>query len=269
MNRYFTKYPEDAKKVVLCIKSGIVNLKNYQVDGSPETMRKFLDNANKILDGKKFIDIFGCARIDPNVPIETTVEALGQLVKEGKIGCIQVSEVRADTIQRAAKVHKIDMVEAEVSLWATEIFNNGVAEACGEFGIVVLGHSPLGAGMLTGQIQKMDDMQAGDHHRFFPRWQAENFQQNLNLVNEVKKLAEVKGCTTAQLALSWIKSHNGKPGMPFILPIAGAGSEARVRENCKTVQLSEKDLDEIKAILGIFPVAGDRYPPGGMKVVEY
>jgi pyridoxine 4-dehydrogenase len=267
LNRYFTKYPEDAEKVVLCIKSG-VTISTFAVDGSPEGMRNLVDNANKILDGKKFIDIFGCARTDPKVPVETTVKALGQLIKEGKIGGIQLSEVSADTIRRAAKVHKIDMVEAEASLWSTEIFTNGVAETCGELGIVIEAHTPLGAGILTGKIQSSEDM-GTDHHKFFPRFQGESFQKNLELVEELKKFAKIKGCSPAQLAISWIKSYNGKPGMPFIVPIAGASSEERVQENCMTIKLGEDDLTKIKSILDSFPVVGARYPEVGMKLTEY
>ena len=268
INRYFTKYPEDAGKVVLCIKSGVTDMATFQMDGSPEAMRRMVDSCNQILDGKKSIDVFGCGRVDPQVPIETTVEALGQLVKEGKIGGIQLSEVRAETIRRAAKVHKIDMVEAEISLWATDIFTNGVAETCADLGIVVVGHTPLGAGMLTGQISKIEDM-ANDYHRFFPRFQGENFKRNLDLVQELKKLAQSKGCTPPQLALSWIKSHNGQPGMPFILPVAGARSEGRVEENCKDVEITAKDLEQINGILDSFPVAGDRYPTSAAKLTEY
>jgi pyridoxine 4-dehydrogenase len=270
LNRYFTKYPDDADKVVLCIKSGIVMAgPTFQIDCSAEGMRKCVENANKILDGKKSIDIFGPARVDPKVPIETTIGALEQLMKEGKIGGIQLSEVRADTIRRAAKVYKIDMVEAEVSLWATDIFSNGVAEACCELGIVVLAHTPLGGGMLTGNIQNLEDIPASNHHKNFPRFEAENFRKNLQLVEELKKLATKKDCTPAQLALSWIKSHNGKPGMPCILPIAGARSEERVRENCETVELSADEIREIKSILDSFPVAGARYPERASKLAEY
>jgi pyridoxine 4-dehydrogenase len=269
LNRYFAKYPEDADKVVLCIKTGVINMATFHIDCSPEAMRKFVVNANKILDGKKSIDIFGCCRVDPKIPIESTVEALGKLVEEGKIGGIQLSEVRAETIRRAAKVYKIDMVEAEVSLWATEIFSNSVAETCAELGIIVVGHTPLGAGMLTGQIQKLEDMPANDHHRYFPRFQAENLQKNLGLVKQLKKIAAKKGCTAAQLALSWIKSQNGNPGMPFILPVAGARSETRVRENCVNVDLSKEELKEIDDILESFPVAGGRYPAAAAKLTEY
>ncbi|KAJ5784492.1 aldo/keto reductase [Penicillium pulvis] len=134
MNRYFTAYPEDAEKVVLSIK-----------------MRSFVDRANKILDGKKKIDIFGCARVDKSVPIEETVGALAG---------------------RAAKVTQIDMVEAEISLWATDVFENDVSETCAQLGIIMIAHTPLGAGMLTGQIKSLDDMPANDYHRFFPTFSA-------------------------------------------------------------------------------------------------
>jgi pyridoxine 4-dehydrogenase len=123
--------------------------------------------------------------------------------------------------------------------------------------------------MLTGQIQKLDDMPANDYHKHFPRFQGENFQKNLELVEELKKLAGKRGCTAAQLALSWIKSHNGKAGMPAILPVAGARSESRVRENCKDIQLSKEELEEITLILETFPVAGGRYPAAAAKLTEY
>lgn len=270
MNRYFTKYPEDAAKVILSIKTGLVSISPYQVDASPEYLRTQVDIANKILDGKKTIDVFGPGRVDPNVPIETTVEGLAQLVKEGKIRGIQLCEARADTIRRAAKVHKIDVVEAEVSLWSTDIFTNGVAETCAELNIPILAHTPLGAGMLTGQIKSIDDIPANSPYRtHFPRFRPENLQKNLDLVTELTKFAELKGCRIAELALSWIRSGNGKPGKAFILPITGARSEGRVRENCKEIELSEEDLKEIAGILNRFPVSGDRYVPAAMKFLEY
>ncbi|RDW69995.1 hypothetical protein BP5796_08392 [Coleophoma crateriformis] len=268
MNRYFTKYPEDADQVVLCIKSGVVSAK-FDLDAGPDAMRGMVENSNKILDGKKTIDIFGPARVDPNYSVEKTVEGLAQLVKEGKIGGIQLSEVKAETIRRAAKVAKIDMVEAEVSLWSTDIFENGVAEVCAELGIVVVGHTPLGAGMLTGQLQNPSDLPENDYHRMFPRFQGENFEKNLELVKELQKLAQAKSCSAPQLALAWIKSHNGKPGMPFIIPVAGARSESRVKENCADVDLSESDLEEINSIMSRFPVAGNRYPDFVAKLAEY
>ncbi|PWY68089.1 Aldo/keto reductase [Aspergillus sclerotioniger CBS 115572] len=269
MNRYFTAYPEDADKVVLTIKSGLVDIRTFSLDCSRAGLRGFVDNAIKILDGKKKIDIFGCARVDPNVPVEDSIKALAELKDEGKIGGIQLTEVKADTIRRAANVAKIDMVEAEVSLWATDIFRNGVAETCAELGIPIIAHSPLGAGMLTGTIKSTADFAENDHRRFFPRFHPDNLSKNRLLVIELEKLAVSKGCTAAQLALSWVKAQSKKPGMPFFVPIAGARSEARVVENVKDVDLTDHDLKEIDAILDKFPVTGERFPPAGMKLNEY
>lgn len=153
------------------------------------------------------------------------------------------------------------MIEAE-SLWAPEIFENGVAEICKELDIVVCGHTPLGAGMLTGQIKSLDDLPANDHHRYFPRFQEENFGKNLELVREVEGLAKGKGCTMAQLALSWVKAKG-------VVPVAGARSVERVKENCTTFELTEKDFEAIEGILKTFPVQGSRYPGRAMDLVEY
>ncbi|PYH91969.1 Aldo/keto reductase [Aspergillus ellipticus CBS 707.79] len=269
MNRYFTAYPEDADKVVLSIKSGLVDMKTFTMDCSAAGLCSFVDNALKVLDGKKNIDIFGCARVDPNVPIEESVRALAELKAEGKIGGIQLTEVSADSIRRAASVAKIDMVEAEVSLWATEVLSNGVAEACAEHGIAIIAHTPLGAGMLTGAIKSVDDLPANDHHRFFPRFHPDNLAKNRELVEELEKLAAEKGCTPAQLALSWVKVQSKKPGMPLFVPVAGARSESRVLENIKDVELTEGDLEKISSILDSFPIAGERFPAAGMKLNEY
>lgn len=240
------------------------------MDVSPKYLCSALDSALKILDGKKKIDVFGPCRVHPtpDVTIEDSVLACAEFVKEGKIGGIQLSEVKAETIRRAAKVAKIDMVEVEASLWSTEIFQNGVVEACAELGIVISAHTPLGAGMLTGKIKSPEDM-GTDHHKHFPRWESENFQKNLKLVQELEKLSAKKGCTTAQLALSWLKKENGKEGSPWIVPIFGARSEARVKENCTELEFSDVELKEIADILESFPVFGTRYTDAGMKAVEF
>ncbi|KAH8894501.1 putative aldo/keto reductase, partial [Thozetella sp. PMI_491] len=268
MNRYFATHPKDADKVVLSIKTGVVDMRSFAVDCSPEAMRRFAENANKILDGKKKIDLFGPARVDKKVPIEDTVAAVAELVKEGVVGGIQLSEVSSDTIRRASKVAKIDMVEQEVSIWADEIFHNGVAETCGELGIVIEAHTPLGAGMLTGHLKGPEDLPANDYHRFFPRFQPENFAKNLELVTELEKLAKVKGCTTAQLALCWIKSKSRGVGMPILVPIFGASSEARISENTLEVSMKDEEMAKINDILSTFEVAGTRYPTPGMALIE-
>ncbi|KAF2969468.1 hypothetical protein GQX73_g4132 [Xylaria multiplex] len=269
LNRYFTAYPEDAEKVVICIKSGVADMRTFSLDCSPEGVRRFVANANNILDGKKKIDIFGMGRVDRQVPLQNTIRALAQLVSEGAIGGIQLSEVSSDTIRQAARIARIDMVEAEVSLWATEILNNGVAATCDELGIPVVAHTPLGAGMLTGKFKSIDDLDPHDHHRFFPRFQPENFSKNLDLVNKLTELAKAKKCAPAQLALSWVRLQSKKTGVPPLIPVFGTTSPGRVTENTTDIDLTGGDLEEIEKILTSFPVAGTRYPAPAMKLVEY
>jgi pyridoxine 4-dehydrogenase len=137
LQRYFTKYPEDADKVVLSIKGGVAP-GEMRPDGSPKNIRRSIDYCNDLLAGTKKIDIFECARVDPNTPIEITLKELEKCVEEGKIGGIALSEVGAATIKKAVKVTKIVAVEVELSLWSTDIFQNGVATACAENDIMVV-----------------------------------------------------------------------------------------------------------------------------------
>ncbi|KAL2067122.1 hypothetical protein VTL71DRAFT_1546 [Oculimacula yallundae] len=265
MNNYFTKYPEDAQKVVLSVKGGLVNM---QPDGTPEGIKTSIENCLRLLDGKKSIDIFECARVDKNTPIETTMKALEEYVKAGKIGGIALSEVSAATIRRAAKVTKIVAVEVELSLFNTNILSNGVAEACAENNVPVVAYSPLGWGFLTGEIKSPEDIPEGDLRRTMPRLQPENFHKNIDLVNKLQSIAEQKGCTPAQLAIAWIRSISKKDGNPEIFPIPGATAEARVLENSKGVTLGAEDLKAINSILSSFTVAGDRFSEHAMTLAE-
>lgn len=266
MKRYFTEYPEDAEKVVFTLKTGMVDRRTLQMNCSPAALRKSYDTAASILGDTKRIDIFGIARVDKQVPIEDTVEALDLMRKEGKFAGIELSEVSADTIRRASKVARIDMVEAEASLWTTNVFENGVADLCAELGIVFVAHTPLGFGMLTGQMKTLDDVPAP--LRQLPRYQPDTFSLNLRLVNAIEELARQKECSTTQLALSWLKSHTERAG-PVIIPIAGARSVERVRENAQSVRLSSSDLEQIAVILRSFPVEGYRTMPQMAAVNEY
>ncbi|KAH7378013.1 NADP-dependent oxidoreductase domain-containing protein [Cadophora sp. MPI-SDFR-AT-0126] len=266
--RYFTAYPEDADRVIICVKTGIRSFQPMVLDCSPSYMREAVENAVKILAGKKAIDVFGPCRVDPNTPIEDTVSVLSELKKEGKINGIQLSEVAASTIRRAAKVAKIDMVEAEVSLWATDIFTNGVAETCAELGIVVTAHTPLGSGMLTGNIKSPSDIPEDSFKRNFPRFQADALEKNFLLVKELQKLAAKKGVTAAQLALAWVKSK-GREGKPFIVLAVGARSVERVKENFADVELTPEELEEIEVVLEKNPVEGGRYPELLAAIAEY
>ncbi|KAH6718998.1 NADP-dependent oxidoreductase domain-containing protein [Leptodontidium sp. MPI-SDFR-AT-0119] len=265
LNKYFTKYPEDAKKVVLSIKGGLVKM---QPDGTPEGIKISVENCLRLLDGKKSIDVFECARVDRNTPIETTMKALEEYVKAGKIGGIALSEVSASSVRRAAKVTKIVAVEVELSLWSTDVLSNGVAAACAENNIPIVAYSPMGRGMLTGEIKSPDDIPEGDMRKTMPRFLPENFSKNMDLVKALQNFAEQKGCTAAQLALAWIRSISKKDGNPEIFPIPGATTEARVLENSKDVTLSGEELKAIESILSSFSVIGDRYNSHGMALVE-
>lgn len=148
LKRYFTKYPEDADKVVLSVKGGI-DIKRLAPTGGAAAVKASVDNIIRHLGGTKTLDIFECARVDPNTPIEETIGALAECVKEGKIRAIGLSEASAATIRRAHAVHPIAGVELEVSLWSTEIFDNGIADTCKELGIPIVAYSPLGRGFLA------------------------------------------------------------------------------------------------------------------------
>ncbi|OBT91027.1 hypothetical protein VE02_00145 [Pseudogymnoascus sp. 03VT05] len=257
---YFTKYPEDADKVVLSIKSGYKA--NFGIDGTVENIRDRVNNCNKILAGTKKIDIFEYARIPTNVDFFTvTLKELQKCVEEGLIGGIGLSEVAVATIKKSAAIAKIDAVEVELSLWSTDILANGVVEACSEANIPIVAYSPIGRGMLTGQIKSADDIPEGDFRRMFPRFQPENFHYNLELVQRLQEVSKRSGCTPGQLAIAWVRQA-GKTvkGSPEILPIPGASRKERVEENCKAVTLDKSALADIEKILAEVTVVGGRYP---------
>ncbi|TAQ88546.1 hypothetical protein B7494_g3160 [Chlorociboria aeruginascens] len=268
LEKYFTKYPEDASKVVISIK-GAINLEKTGPDGSPEGIRRSIDNCLKILNGKKTLDIFECARVDPKTPIEITLKVLDEeYVKTGKIGGIALSEVSAATIHRAAKVTKIVAAEVEVSLFTMNIFENGVAAACAEHNIMVVAYSPVGRGLLSGAIKSLDDLPEGDMRRSWPRFQKENFSINIQLVKDIEKIASQKGCTPGQVAIAYVKQLSRKNGNPEIVPIPGATTDDRIIENSKDVILSKDEVAEIDSILSRFETAGDRYPAAQSRLLE-
>ncbi|PNS14420.1 Pyridoxal reductase [Sphaceloma murrayae] len=259
LNAYFTKHPEQADKVVISIKGG-AKPGMPTPDGRPENIRRSIDECLKILDGKKFLDIFECARVDPKVPIEESIGAIAEYVKAGKVGAISLSECSADSIRRAAKVHKIACVEVEVSLWATEIFENGVAQTCAELDIPIVAYSPLGSGFLTGEIKRFDDLPEGDFRRMIPKFQPGAFEKNLDLVHQLQKIADKKGCTPGQIAVAWVLKQASKPGRPKLIPIPGATKPQRIVENNVQISLSANDEAEIQRILDGAEIVGGRYP---------
>lgn len=286
LERYFSLYPEDADKVVLSIK-GCGGVDGMHPDGSAAEVRRSLDTVIKQLNGRKKLDIFEAARRDPKVDMEETFGVMQEYIDKGLLGGISLSEVSAETIHKAVKITKVVCVEVELSLFATEVLDNGVAAACKEYGIPLIAYSPLGRGVsfssldtfmssldqrampanylrqqqiLTGQIKSRDDLSMFPMLLHFPRFSEENFDINLQLVRQVEQMAKKKGCTPAQLAISWTRCLSRRPGMPEIIPIPGATTVERVNENAVFVELTDQEMDEIDATLAKFDVKGARYP---------
>lgn len=172
LQRYFSKYPSDANKVTLFVKGGS-DLKTLYPKCSAADIKASVDNCNAILAGTKKIDVFGPARVDPQVPIEETVGALAEYVEAGKIGSVALSECSAKTMEKANKVHRLSLVEVEFSLWSTDILSNGVAAKAKELSIPIVAYSPLGRGFLTGHIKSPADIPQGDLRLYFDRFQPE------------------------------------------------------------------------------------------------
>jgi aryl-alcohol dehydrogenase-like predicted oxidoreductase len=246
------------QKVVLATKFGIVrdpaNPSSRGVNGKPEYVRACCDASLKRL-GVDHIDLYYQHRVDPSTPIEDTVGAMAQLVKEGKIRYIGLSEAGASTLRRAAKVHTIAALQSEYSLWTRDP-ETEILATTRELGIGFVAYSPLGRGFLTGQLKRFEDLAADDFRRSSPRFQGENFQKNLDLVTRVQQLAKEKGCTPSQLALAWVLAQ-GKD----IVPIPGTKRRPYLEDNAGAVhvQLSAEDLREIDKVFPSGAAAGPRY----------
>ncbi|KAF3769243.1 Aldo/keto reductase [Cryphonectria parasitica EP155] len=262
LERYFEKYPEDADKIVLSIKGAGGARLEKGADGSPEEIRRSLDAVLSQLKGRKKLDLFECARRDPRVPLEVTFGEIQKYIDAGKLGGISLSEVNAQTIHDAVKITKVKAVEVELSLFSTDVLENGVAAACAQYDIPLVAYSPLCRGLLTSTFKSFDDIPEGDFRRYMPRFQGENFQHNITLVERVKTLADKKGVTPGQFALAWVRALSRRPGMPTIIPIPGATTVDRVNENSKLVDLTDEDMAAVDEILDKMDIKGTRYPAG-------
>jgi len=226
-------------QVVLATKFGIVRGSDPQargVNGRPEYVRACCEASLKRL-GVDHIDLYYQHRVDPKVPIEDTVGALAELVWQGKVRYIGLSEAAPATLRRAHAVHPITALQTEYSLWSRDP-EDEVLPTCRELGIGFVAYSPLGRGFLTGRFQKFDDLPAGDFRRGSPRFQGTNFQKNLDLVRKVQEIAREKGCTPAQLALAWLLARDND-----IVPIPGTKQRARLEENAQAVDISFRKSD--------------------------
>ena len=258
LNRYFTKYPEDADKVVISIKGSVSTTKRGP-DNSEKNIQRSIDECLKVLDGKKFLDLFEPARQDPNVPLEETMNAMAKYVKEGKLGGISLSEVTESQIRDAAKLHEISAVEVEMSLQTPDVLKTGVAKACTDLKIPIVAYSPLGRGLLTATFSKPEDIDKSDIRHHLPRFQPENMEANAKMGLEIREMAKAKGCTPAQMALAWVRSHSEKDGYGTIIPIPGSTTEERAIENGSEVTLSDDELKKLEAVMQKIQVKGSRY----------
>jgi aryl-alcohol dehydrogenase-like predicted oxidoreductase len=229
------------------------------LDGSAANVRRSVEGSLQRL-GTDVIDLYYLHRVDPNTPIEETVSAMAQLVAEGKVRHLGLSEAGPETLERAAKVHPIAAVQTEYSLWSRDP-EDGVLAACRRLGIGFVAYSPLGRGFLTGQIKRYEDLAEDDYRRQSPRFQGENFQKNLDLVARIAEIAREKGCTASQLALAWVLAQG-----PDVVPIPGTKRRAFLDENlgANDVVLDAADLARIDAAAPPGAAAGLRYPAAMM-----
>jgi len=256
------------KDVVLATKFGIVrdpkNPAARGVSGKPDYVRQSCEASLRRL-GVETIDLYYQHRVDPNTPIEDTVGAMAQLVKEGKVRYLGLSEASPETLRRAMKVHPITALQTEYSLWTRDPEDNGVLTTCRELGIGFVAYSPLGRGFLTGQFRTFEDIPADDYRRSSPRFQAENFQKNLDLVRKVEEIAKEKRCNPAQLALAWVLSQGTD-----IVPIPGTKRRKYLEENvaASELELSQEDLARLDEVFPKDAAAGQRYPEHVMALVD-
>lgn len=247
-------------RVVLATKFGIVrdesDARVRGLNGRPEYVRGAAEASLRRLK-TGHIDLYYLHRVDPDTPIEETVGAMSELVQQGKVRFLGLSEASAETLRRANAVHPITAVQSEYSLWTRDPEGpGGVLETCRELGVGFVPYSPLGRGFLTGQIKTPDDFAPDDYRRHSPRFQGENFRKNLDLVREVERLAAGKGCTPSQFALAWVLAQGED-----LVPIPGTKRVKYLEENLGAleVQLTPDDLARLDAIFPPGAASGERY----------
>ena len=244
-------------EVVLATKFGNVRTEQGErlgIRGDREYVLSACDASLERL-GTDHIDVYYQHRVDPNTPIEETVGAMAELVEQGKVRYLGVSEAASETIRRAHAVHPISALQTEYSLWSRDV-EDQILPAIRELRIGLVAYSPLGRGFLSGRIRSADDLEEGDFRRDNPRFQGENFQKNLELVERVEELAAAKGCTAAQIALAWVLAQGED-----IVPIPGTTRVRNLEANVAVldVELTDEDLRDLEAVFPKGAAAGDRY----------
>ncbi len=233
------------------------------VNGRPEYVRQACEASLQRL-GVDRIDLYYQHRVDRTVPIEETVGAMAELVRQGKVRYLGLSEASPATLRRAYAVHPISALQTEYSLWSRDP-EDEILLACRELGIGFVAYSPIGRGFLAGRFKTFDDLPPDDWRRNNPRFQGENFTKNLDLVARVAQLAQEKGCTPSQLALAWLLAQGED-----IVPIPGTKRRRYLEENvgATAVKLSSQDLRRLDAVAPKGVAAGARYPEGGMRTIN-
>ena len=234
------------------------------LDGSAAHVKSSIEGSLQRLN-TDYVDLYYQHRVDPNVPIEETVGALAELVQQGKIRHIGLSEAAPETIRRAQAVHPITAVQTEYSLWSRDPETNGVLDTCRELGIGFVPYSPLGRGFLSGRFASYDEIPDDDFRKRNPRFTREAFDENMKLADKVKEIADEKGITPAQLALAWVMAKGEE-----IVPIPGTKSPRRLEENAAAaeIELSADDVEELDNAISPESVRGDRYPEGMMSLLN-
>lgn len=255
------------EKIVLASKFGLIrdtgNPQFNKVNGRPEYVPQACEASLRRL-GVEVIDLYYLHRIDPHTPVEETIGAMAELVRAGKVRYLGLSEAGAQTIRRAHSVYPLTAVQSEYSLWTRDP-EDGVLQTCRELGIGFVPFSPLGRGFLTGQIKRFADLEEGDYRRSSPRFQGENFQRNLDLVERVSEVAREKHCSPAQLALAWVLAQGED-----IVPIPGTKRRKYLQENLGAleVDLTSTDLAVINQVAPRDAFSGPRYSEPMMKMVN-
>ena len=253
-------------QVVLATKFGIVRGPEpsaRSVNGRPEYVRSACEASLKRL-GVETIDLYYQHRVDPATPIEDTVGAMRELVVAGKVRYLGLSEAGPDTLRRAAAVHPIAALQSEYSLWSRDP-EDEVLATCRQLGIGFVAYSPLGRGFLTGQIKRFEDLAADDYRRLSPRFQGDNFQKNLALVERIERIAAEKSCSAAQLALAWVLAQGDD-----VVPIFGTKRREYLAVNLAAVEVV-LDADDLRRIDEVVPggaAAGERYPAAMMGLLR-
>jgi aryl-alcohol dehydrogenase-like predicted oxidoreductase len=230
------------------------------INGKPDYVRAACDASLRRL-GVEHIDLYYQHRVDKTVPIEETVGAMAELVEQGKVRHLGLSEASPDTIRRAHAVHPISALQTEYSLWTRDP-EDAVLPTVRELGIGFVAYSPLGRGFLSGAITKPEDLAEDDFRRHNPRFQRENFGKNLELVDRVREIADEKGVTASQLALAWVMAQSDRSGNPTIVPIPGTKRVSYLEENAAAVdiELTDEDLRRLDEAAPVGAAQGDRYP---------